>query len=255
MDLKIKDEFDLNKAWGFIKILVFGSVSGMLMKFGSVLILSGVPGMCDMVLYGFDSYVLKKEVSHPGSELGYLQFAGFIFFIFGLVIKLNAYIKEHNKTLRKERLNLKENYHTYSDAALPDEFERLYFVVHPDLRAIKNLLGHPYNQNKVISLFTTGRNHVDIKDEWFIKKSKYLRLRANIAYTAWLCVFPGLVLLSLALSILELFFPGVTESGAYASILYVVMAILLFGGAKLMMDDISSLGHAISLVDNYKPEK
>src|SRR5690606_17874611 len=109
-----------------------------------------------------------------GDSFGWPQWFGLLCFFTGLSIKLYLYFKENNSKLRAERLWLKENYLSLSDAKLQDEFERLYHTKNVDVRAIKNVLNHPYNKNLVISLFTKCHLNVVPDGDWFMENGRYL---------------------------------------------------------------------------------
>ncbi|WP_194839050.1 hypothetical protein, partial [Marinobacter salsuginis] len=154
--------------------------------------------------------------------------------------------------LRADRLWLKENYSTLSDARLQDEFERLYKIKNADVRAIKNVLSHPHNKNMVIEMFTACHLNVIPKDEWFIEKGSYLTLRYNVGFVFWL-LLPITIVLALILATVEYFVPGASNSGPYAVPGFVALAALTAVGAKLLFNDISALAQATALVHEYRP--
>ncbi len=73
------------------------------------------------------------------------------------------------------------------------------------------------NKNAVISLFEKAHLHVIPHGEWFITKGKAIKLRYHVGFFIWLG-FPLLIFLSAILALLEIFEPGVTQSGQYAGL-------------------------------------
>ncbi|MGV8180323.1 hypothetical protein [Pseudomonas aeruginosa] len=233
----------------FIRKIVIGTVSGMLIKFGAAFL---VFGMWDVAIYFFDSYVMKKNIAHPGDSFGWLQALGLTCFLTGLFIKLYSFLNENNSKLRGERLWLKENYSSLSDARLQDEFERLYHTRNADIRAIKNLFNHPYNKNIVIRLFASCHLNVVPAGDWFVERGRYISLRYRVGFLAW-CLFPVLIFLTLLLAAAEYAVPGISKSGPYAMEGFLLLAAITVIGAKLMLDELSTLGRAMTLVNAYKP--
>lgn len=209
-------------------------------------------GMWDVAIYFFDSYVLEKDVQHPGDSFGWMQIFGLSCFLLGLLIKLKQYYKENNSNLRAERLKFKLNYKSLADVELQDEFERLYNTRNADVRAIKNILNHPNNPNQVIHLFTACHLNVVPEGDWFKEKSKYLNLRYNLGFVIWI-LFPFIIFLSIFLAVAEFISPGISNSGAHANWVYIGISIATGVGAKLLLTDLSSMGQAVTLVRKYKP--
>jgi hypothetical protein len=241
--LEFKELFEL------IKRIVIGTVSGTLIKVGVAFLIFG---MWDVAIYFFDSYVMGKTVEHPGDSFGWIQWLGLSCFFTGLIIKSYSYFKENSSNLRAERLWLKENYLSLSDAKLQDEFERLYRRKNADVRAIKNIFNHPYNKNLVISLFTKCHVNVVPEGDWFIEKGRYLNLRYNLGFLIW-CLLPVLIFLSLVLSAAEYLAPGITKSGPYATQGFLILAGAATVGAKLLLSELASLGQAVALVRDNRP--
>jgi len=130
MELKLNAELILE----FVKRIFIGTSASTLMKIGAA---SLAFGMWDVAIYFFDSYVLEKNVQHPGDSLGWMQIFGLSCFFLGLFIRLKQYHKENNFVLRSERLNFKLNDEYLADVELQDEFERLYSTRNADIRGIK----------------------------------------------------------------------------------------------------------------------
>lgn len=241
--MKLTQLFDL------IKLILFGSVSGTLIRVGVTFLAFG---MWDVGIYFFDSYVMKKDVIRPGDSFGWMQFFGLSCFSLGLGIKLFNYYKENSTTLRKERLLFKLNYASLSDVELQDEFERLYNVKNADIRALKNILNYPYNQGKAIDLFIACHRNVIVEGVWFKEKDGYLNFRYNLGYIIWL-IFPVLIFLAVFLAVAEFYFPGISKSGEHAILGYITISIVTAIGAKLVLDDLSAMGQAVTLVRDCRP--
>ena len=206
----------------------------------------------DVVMYIFDSFVMQKDVMHPGETFEWLQVFGLVCFLCGLVMKIYAYRKENSSKLKSDRLWLKENYQYLTDAKLQDEFERLYFIQGADIRAIRNIFNHPYNKNKVIGLFSNCHLNVVPNDNWFIEKGRFFNTRYYIGFILW-TLFPVLITLATLLAISEYFSPGISNSGSYASYLYAVIVLVTSVGAKLLLDELGAIGQAVTLVREYQP--
>lgn len=241
--MELKELFDL------FKRVVIGTVSGTLIKVGVGFLIFG---MWDVAIYFFDSYVMNKSVEHPGNSFGWTQLFGLLCFFTGLSIKLYLYLKENNSKLRAERLWLKENYASLSDAKLQDEFGRLYKINNADVRAIKNILNHPYNKNMVIALFANCHLNVVPEGDWFIEKGRFLNARYNLGFLIW-CLLPVLIFLSLILSAAEYLVPGISKSGPYAMQGFLILAGATIVSAKLLFSDLTGLGQAVTLVRKYRP--
>lgn len=244
-------EFKLNaeKILELAERIFIGTSASTLMKIG---VASLAFGMWDVAIYFFDSYVLEKDVQHPGDSFGLMQIFGLSCFFLGLLIKLKQYHKENNSALRAERLDFKLNYKSLADVELQDEFERLYSTRNADVRAIKNILNHPNNPNQVIGLFTACHLNVLPEGDWFKEKGKYLNLRYNLGFVIWL-LFPLLILLAIFLAVAEFVAPGISNSGAHAIWGYIGISIAAGVGAKLLLTDLSAMGQAITLVRKCKP--
>ncbi|MBY6069880.1 hypothetical protein KUV35_01115 [Marinobacter salsuginis] len=233
----------------FLERIIFGTPSGLLIKTGVLFL---ILGKWDVVLYLFDTYVTGKDVEHPADSFGWSQYFGLLCFFLGFFIKLIAHFKENNSKLREERIRLKENYSNLSDARLQDDFERLFRVKCADVRAIKNLLGHPYNKNMVVQLFSACHGNVEPKEGWFEEKGKYFKLRYTLAFLFW-WLLPVAIILSLILASAEYFVPGISNSGPFAVYGFLLLAAAATVGAKLLWNDISALAQATTLVTDYKP--
>ncbi len=233
----------------FIKTWLIGTISSRLIIIGVMFI--GF-GFWDVFLYCFNTSVLEKSMSTPGESFGWPQAFGLVCFILGFSIKLYFYLKNNNSKLKKERLTLKENYSTLSDAKIQDEFERLYQAKNIDIQAIKNILNHPHNKNMVIELYRSCYRHVTPKGEWFIEKGKYLNIRYYIGYCIW-CFVPIMAVCALIISIIEWFNPGISNSGPYATQAFLMLGLTEAFAAWLLLSDLIAIGRAVTLVQNYKP--
>jgi hypothetical protein len=244
-----KPKPDLHQILQFIKRLLVGTLAGSLMKIGVGLL---TIGMWDVVLYMFDSYVLGKQAAPPGTVIEWPQYIAIFLFILGFSIKSIQHFSKQNKNVIEQKIWLKENFNTLTDARLQDEFERLFKVKDADIRAIKNILDHPYNKNKVIKLFSKSHMNVEPMEGWFKEKGKYLKLRGNIALLIW-SIFPILIMFTIILVIAEYLSPGITKSGTYAIQAYLVLIFIVSIGAVSVLNDVKALKHAINLVRNFKP--
>lgn len=242
-------KLNVTKIVDLIKAIFIGTLAGMLMKVG---VTSLAFGMWDVAIYFFDSYIMKKNVIQPGDSFGWMQVFGLCCFFLGLLIKLYHYCKENSANLRKERLSLKLEHKSLRDVELQDEFERLYNIKNADIRAIKNILNHPNNPSKVIALFTACHRNVIPEGTWFKEKDKYLNFRYNLGFIIWM-IFPVLFLLTIFLAVAEFYVPGISKSGEHAMTGYIILSVVTVFGAKLLLNDLSAMGQAITLVRGCKP--
>jgi hypothetical protein len=175
-------KINVNEIFDFVKRLFIGTTSGLLMKAGIGFF--GF-GSLDVIIYLFDSYVMGKSVSAPGTEFGLMETVGSLLFVLGLIGKLYTSRNNNNQELELQRLELKENYKFYSHAKLQHEVWRLYKVKNASIVAIHNIFDHSDNQGAAIDLFTKAHLHLLPKDDWFNAKGSFLRTRYKISYVFW----------------------------------------------------------------------
>ena len=246
-------EIIFKKGLDLFERYLFGTLSSNLIAIGIVFLLQGIPGFWDYVLYAFNS-MRMAAVTQPDPAFQWPQYFGSVFFVVGVFIKYKNYRQDKILNLTKEKTKFKETYHTLSDEFLQDEFERLYKVKYANVKAIKNILSHSDNKNLVIALFEKAHPNIEVFDDWFKTKGKFMRLRYNVGFIIWIG-FPLLAILVLFMGMLELFFPGVTQSGKYAIYAYAVLFLATIIGAIFIFQDLKTLGYAITLVNKYRPEK
>lgn len=216
-----------------------------------MLLLLGIPGFWDYLMYAFDS-MNGITPTQPAPAFQWPQYIGSVLFLIGVFIKYTSYKEKIGDKLRKEKTNFKETYKTLSDDRLQDEFERLYKVKYASIKAIKNILAHKDNKNLVIALFEKAHLNIETCDDWFITKGKFIKLRYNVGFFIWIG-FPLLAISLLILAGLEYAIPGVTRSGQYAMYTFLVMFLATTIGASMFFQEIKALGHAITLVNKYRP--
>lgn len=244
-DVTVRDVFDV------AVLYLFGTTASKFLTLGVIFLMTGIPGFWDCLMYGFDS-LNGMNPAKPAPVFQWPQHLGVLFFITGVLIKYKNYQRKVDNKLREERTKFKETYLKLSDERLQDEFERLYGVKNADIRAVKNILGHPDNKNLVIALFEKAHLHIKPFDDWFVAKGKLIKLRYNLGFLIWM-VLPLLAVATLIMCVLEYFYPGITSSGRYVVYTYGVLLVAITMGAINAFQELKSLGHAITLVDKHKP--
>lgn len=244
--ITVSDVFELFRRY------LFGSLAGRLMAVGLGLLVIGVPGFWDYLLYAFDA-LRHVPVTSPAPAFEWPQYLGLGLFLAGAVMKFNDENQKRVAQNRAEKTHFKETYHTLSDVRLQDKFEQLYCVKFAGVKSIKNLLSYQDNPNLMLALFEKGHPHLDVCGDWFKTRGQFIRLRYNVGFVLWTAL-PILALFALLLGALELVHPGVTQSGQYAVFAYALMFIAQVIALVFFFQDLTALGHAITLVDKYGPK-
>ena len=244
--ITFRDVFDL------VRLYLFGTLSGRLMTIGITFLLTGLPGFWDYLMYAFDS-VRGSEVMQPDPAFQWPQFLGSVLFVVGVYIKFIRYLDKKGQQLREEKTKFKETYQSLSNERLQDEFERLYKIKFVSVKGIKNILGHKDNVNLAIALFEKAHPNVEPFGDWFKTKGKFIKLRYNVGFIVWLS-FPLLAFTTLFLGVFEWFSPGITQSGQYAVYGYPALLIAIIVGSILVFQELKALGHAITLVNQHRPD-
>lgn len=244
--ITVRDVFELFRRY------LFGTLAGRLMTVGLGLLVIGVPGFLDYLLYAFDA-LRHAPVTPPAPAFEWPQYLGLVLFFSGAVMKFNDENQKRDAQNRAEKTHFKETYHKLNDVRLQDEFARLYCVKFAGVKSIKNLLNYKDNPNLMLALFEKGHLHLDVCGGWFKTKGRFIRLRYNVGFVLW-ALLPILALFALFLGGLELVYPGITQSGQYAVFAYALMFIALIIVSVLFFQDLRALGYAITLVHKYGPK-
>lgn len=223
------------------------------MAAGMLFLLSGLPGFWDYLVYAFDS-VRGVPVTQPAPAFQWPQYAGMFLFLTGVAIKFKDYSQREGAKQKEAKTKFKEEYLSLSDVRLQDEFERLYNIKYASVKAIKNVLGHGDNKNLVIALFEKAHPNIEVCDDWFKLRGKFIPLRYKVGFFLW-CGIPLLTTIVFIMGVLEFFVPGVTQSGQEAIYAYAAMFIAFIMVAIIFYQDLMALGYAITLVEKYRPEK
>ena len=192
----------LDKILSLIRKIFVRSVPSRLFILGSALIMPGI-GLFDVVLYVYDTFILKKIVSSPNDVINWHFIIAGLFFIFiALVIWYKQYRTEIKNNIRDKRTKFKEEFDSYSDVRKQDEVERLYNIRNADIRSINNVFRHPYNPNEVIALFSKCHRYVLPSNSWLITNGNYMSFRAFFTFVIWLA-YPVLMLVCVYFIIME----------------------------------------------------
>ena len=223
------------------------------MAAGMLFLLSGLPSFWDYLVYAFDS-VRGVPVTQPAPAFQWPQYVGMFLFLTGVAIKFKDYSQREDAKQKEAKTKFKEEYLSLGDVRLQDEFERLYKIKYASVKAIKNVLGYDDNKNLVIALFEKAHPNIEVCDDWFKFKGRFIHLRYNVGFILW-SGFPLLAMAVFFMGLLEFLVPGVTQSGQYAIYAYAAIFTALIVATIIIYQDLRALGHAITLVDKYRPEK
>ncbi|MGF6207970.1 hypothetical protein ABH906_003976 [Pseudomonas frederiksbergensis] len=237
---------DLGKVLDRVLNFIFGTVSSRLMLVGIGLMSYNLK---DVLVYAIQTVILKKnDAQPPGNSIGWMEGLGLLVFAIGLLIPLYHWLISSRKNLQADRLIFKQTYLQMSVPQLQDECERLYGIKNADTQAIRTVLGHPTNVNGAIALFQFGYMNVIYHAPWFRLRDKWFKFRYNVGFLIWI-LFPVHIALCLLLGALELYNPGLLNSGPYAGQTFIALAILESIGAYLIFGDLKRMGRAITLVE------
>lgn len=250
MTSKFSGTIDLGKVFDRLLNFVFGTASSRLMTIGVGLMSFGSK---EIFLYAFQTLVLKKtDAVPPGVAFGWLELLGFAVFLIGIFIPFFNWLATSKKNLAGERTSFKETFGQLSDVRLQDEIERLYGVKDADVPSIKAILGHPTNVNFALSLFQLCYRNVVYKSPWFSLRDRFFKIRYNLGFLFWM-LLPLHAIASLMMVGLEIYAPGILDSGPHAARFFFALAVLDCLGAWLIIIDLRKMGTAITLVEKLHP--